>query len=58
MSLNKMYKYEMDPTRTEGATEWTRDAGWMDGQMDRRTNGRMEWNQYLPTTSFCVGYNK
>ena len=45
-SLNKMYKYEMDLTRTEGAAEWTRDARWMDGQMDRRTNGQMEWNQY------------
>ena len=28
-----MYKYEMDPTRTVGATEQTQDAG-MDGRMD------------------------
>ena len=24
--LDKMYKYEMDPTRTVSATEWTRDG--------------------------------
>ena len=35
-----MYKYEMDPTRTVGATEQTRYAGRMDG--------RTEWNQYTP----------
>ena len=46
----KMYKYEMDPTRTEGATERTWDAG--------RTDGRTEWNQYTPpTTLLCGGYN-
>ena len=28
--LGKMYKYEMDPTRTVGATEQTRDVGQMD----------------------------
>ena len=28
--LDKMYKYEMDPTRTVGATERTRDVGQMD----------------------------
>ena len=36
MLLGKMYKYEMDPTRTLGATERTRNAG------------RTEWNQYTP----------
>ena len=46
--LGKMYEYEMDPTRTVGATERTRDAGRMDGQSE--TN-------ILPTTSLCVGYN-
>ena len=29
-----MYKYEMDPTRTVGATEQKRDAGQMDGVSD------------------------
>ena len=29
--LDKMYKYEMDPTRTVEATERTRDAGRTDG---------------------------
>ena len=42
--LDKMYKYEMDPTRTVGATERTQDAGRTDGrtdgQTDRRTDGR------------------
>ena len=42
--LDKMYKYEMDPTRTVDATERTWDAGRTDGQ----TDGRMEWNQYTP----------
>ena len=31
--IDKMCKYEMDPTRTVGATERTRDAGQTDGQM-------------------------
>ena len=52
--LDKMYKYDMDPTRTVGATERTRDTGRTDGQTDRWT----EWNQYTPpTTSLCGGYN-
>ena len=45
--LDKMYKYEMDPTRTVGATEQTQDAGrtggWMDGLKPI----------YPPTTSLC-----
>ena len=32
--LDKMYKYEMDPTRTVGATERTWDVGRTDGQTD------------------------
>ena len=39
-----MYTYEMDPTRTEGATERTRDAG----RTDRRTDGRSETNTPPP----------
>ena len=46
--LDKMYTYEMDPTKTVGATERTRNAG--------RTDGRGETN-IPPTTSLCVGYN-
>ena len=38
--LDKMYKDGMDPTRTVGATEQTRDAGRTDGQMDGRTDGQ------------------
>ena len=61
--LAKMYKYEMDPTRTIGATEQTWNAGhtdgWTDGQtdglMDRWTNGRTEWNQYTPQQLCCAG---
>ena len=38
--FDKMYKYEMDPTRTVEATERTRDAGQMrDGRTDRWTDG-------------------
>ena len=47
--LDKMYKYEMDPTRTVGATERTRDVGRTDGQ----TDGRTEWNQYT-ANNFAV----
>ena len=43
--LGKMYKYEMDPTRTVGAIEQTCDAGRTDGRRD----GRTEWNQYMYT---------
>ena len=39
--LDQMYKYEMESTRTVGATERTRDAG----RRGRRTDGRTEWNQ-------------
>ena len=46
-----MYKYEMDPTRTVGTTERTRDAG----RMDRRTDGRTEWNQYTPNNFIVQG---
>ena len=49
--LNKMYEYEMDPTKTVGATERTRDAGRTDGQ----TDGRTEWNQYTPQQLRCEG---
>ena len=51
--LDKMYKYEMDPTRTVGATERTRDAGRMDGQTDGRTDGVKPI--YPPTTSLFRG---
>ena len=50
-----MCKYEIDPTKTVGATERKRDAGQTDGW----TNGRKEWNQYTPpppTTLLCGGY--
>ena len=56
--LDKMYKYEMDPTRTVGATEQTRDAGQTDrqtdgqteGQTDRQTDRRSETN--IPPNNF------
>ena len=44
MLLDKMHKYEMDPTRTVGTTEQTRDAGWTDGRRDGQTDGRSEAN--------------
>ena len=46
-----MNKYEMDPTRTVGATEQTRNAGQTDRQMD----GWTRWNQYTPKQLRCVG---
>ena len=48
--LDKMYKYEMDPTKTVGATERTRDAGRMDGQTEGRTDGRSETS--VPPNNF------
>ena len=45
--LDKMCKYEMDPTKTAGATERTRDAG--------RTDGQSETSIPPPTTSLCWG---
>ena len=57
--LYKMYKYEMDPTKTVEATERTRDAGrTRDGRTrDGRTDGPSETN--IPPNNFVVrGYNK
>ena len=48
--LDKMYKYEMDPSRTVAATERTRDAGRTDGLTDRQS----ETNIPL-TSSLCGG---
>ena len=45
--LDKMFKYEMDPTRTVGAT----DAGRMDGQTDGGTNAWSETNIPPPPTT-------
>ena len=49
--LDKMCKYEMDPTRTVGATERTSGAG---RTRDGRTDGRSETN--IPPNNFVV-YN-
>ena len=46
--LDKIYKYEMDPTRTVGATEQTRDAG----RTERLTDGQCETN--IPPNNFVV----
>ena len=51
-----MYKYQMDPTKTVGATEWTQNDGQTDGRTDGgRTDGRTEWNRYIPQQLRCVG---
>ena len=53
--LDNMYKYEMDPTRTVGATERTRDVGWTDWRTDGQTDGQSE--TYIPSNNFVVqGY--
>ena len=44
--LDKMYRYEVDPTRTVSATERIRDAGRTGGHTNGRIDGRTEWNQY------------
>ena len=50
--LDKMCEYDMDPTRTVGATERTRDAARTDGRTDRQTDGRSETN--IPPYNFIV----
>ena len=52
--LDKMYKYEMDPTRTVGTTERTQDAGQTEGPTDGQTDGQTERNQYTPQQLRCV----
>ena len=47
--LDKMHKYQMDPTRTVGPTERTRDAGQMNG----RTDGQSETN-ISPQQLCCI----
>ena len=62
--FDKRQKYEMDPTRTVGATLRTQDLGRMDGQtdgrMDRRTDGVKPiykiYNKYIIKTNFII-YN-
>ena len=51
----KMYKYEIDPTRTVGTAERTWDAGWTDEQTDRWTDGVKPI--YIPLYNFVV-YDK
>ena len=38
--FDKMYKYEMNATKTVGATEWAQDAGRTGRRTDRRTDGQ------------------
>ena len=58
---DKMYEYEMDPTRTVEATARTWDAGrtrderGTDGRTDGQTDGRTELNQYTPQQLRCAG---
>ena len=55
--IDKMCKYEMDPTKTVGATEWTQDAARTDGRTDGQTDRWMDGVKpiYPPTTSLCRG---
>ena len=61
--LDKMCKYEMDPTSIVEVTERTRFCPQTDGKTDRRTNGRTDgrttWSQYTPlSTSLKRGYKE
>ena len=47
MLLDKMYKDEMDQTKTVGATERTRNAGQMDGRTDRRSETNIPPNNFV-----------
>ena len=48
--LDKMYKYEMDPTKTVDATERTRDGGRTDGRTEGRTD---EVKPVYPPQQLC-----
>ena len=50
--LDKMYNYEMAPTRTVGATEQNGIHRWTDGRMDGQTGRRSETN--IPLNNFLV----
>ena len=61
--LGEMYKHEMNPTKTVGTTEQTRDAARTDvyneidciiGRIDVPTDRRTEWNQYTPQQLCCA----
>ena len=45
---------EMDPTRTVGSAERTRDAGRTCVHTYGQTDGRTEWDQYTPQQLRCV----
>ena len=47
-----MYKYEMDPTRTVGATEQKQDAGRMDGGTSLENLISAAMKQAAPHTCF------
>ena len=55
--LDKMSKYEMDPTRTVGSTERTQNAGRMDGRTNVLTDGQTDGVKPIcpPTTFLCGG---
>ena len=57
--LDKMDEYEIDPTRTVGATERRRDVGQTDGRTDGRSDKQTDGLMVgvKPTTSLCRGYN-
>ena len=42
-----MYNYEMDTTRTLGATEQTRDVGRMDGRTDGQSETNISPNNFI-----------
>ena len=56
--LDKMYKYEMDPTRIVGATERTPDAGRTDGRADGRTDGRTDGVKPIYPQQLRCRYNE
>ena len=51
--LDKMCKYEMDPTRTVGATEWTRDVGQTNGRTDGSETNIPPYNFVVQGVSLC-----
>ena len=54
--LGEMYKYEMNATKTVGATEWTRDAGRTEVRMSRWTDGWSETN--IPPNNLIIKFWK
>ena len=52
--LKKMYKHEMEPTKTVGGTEQTRDTGQKDGRTVGQTEDGQSETSIIPKKLHCI----